>query len=97
MGRLEAAGSATACKTKERVIPTILSFLTDQLVFEPEETHAMSVAFEDACRALKLDDDARQAREAIAVRIIELVRRGERDPERLRERVLRTANEGESD
>jgi hypothetical protein len=52
----------------------------------------MSVAFEDVCRALKLDDDARQAREAIAVRIIELVRRGERDPERLCERVLRTAD-----
>jgi hypothetical protein len=55
----------------------------------------MSVAFEDVCRALKLDGDAR-AKETVAVKIIELARRGERDPERLRARVLREANAGES-
>ena len=60
-------------------------------MFEPEATHAMSMAFEEVCRILKLDGDAR-AKEAIAARIIELARRGERDPERLRERMLRDAN-----
>jgi len=73
----------------------ILPFLSDPAVFGPDETHAMSVAFEEVCRALKLDGDAR-AREAIAVRIIELARRGERDAERLRERVLRDASGGKS-
>jgi hypothetical protein len=32
-----------------------------------------------------------KAREVVAVRIIELARRGERDPDRLRNRVLREA------
>ena len=68
---------------------TIVQFMTDQSVFEPEVTQAMSTAFDDACRALKLTDGA--AREAVAVRIIELARRGERDPIRLSERVLRDA------
>jgi hypothetical protein len=39
---------------------------------------------------LKVDHD-QGAREVMAVRIIELARRGERDPERLRDRVLREA------
>ena len=77
-------------------MPAIGPFLRDQTAFEPESTRAMSVAFEDVCRVLKLDGDAR-AREAIAVRIIELARRGERDPERLRDRVLREANGGKTD
>jgi hypothetical protein len=77
-------------------MPAIGPFLSDKSAFEPESTHAMSVAFEDVCRILKLDGDAR-AREAIAVRIIELARRGERDPERLRDRVLREANGGKAD
>jgi hypothetical protein len=72
-------------------MPAILPFLTDHSAFDPEATRAMAAAFEDVCRALKLDGDAR-AREAIAGRIIELARRGERDPARLRERVLRDAN-----
>jgi hypothetical protein len=69
---------------------TILPFLKDS-VFEPEVTKSMSIAFEDACRELKLSEGAAREREAIAVRIIELARRGERDPARLRERVLREA------
>jgi hypothetical protein len=32
------------------------------------------------------------AREVVALRIIELAQRGERDPERLRDRVLRESN-----
>jgi hypothetical protein len=76
-------------------MPDIRPFLRNQSAFEPEATHAMAVAFEEVCRVLKLDGDA-QAREAVAVRIIELARRGERDPARLRERVLREANAGEA-
>ena len=70
---------------------TILPFLKNDTVFEPEATQAMSAAFDAACRALKLNDDAAREREAVAVRIIELARRGERDPARLSERVLRDA------
>ncbi len=70
---------------------TILPFLRNDSVFEPETTQAMSTAFDHACLALKLADDAAREREAVAVRIIELARRGERDPIRLSEHVLRDA------
>jgi hypothetical protein len=70
---------------------TILPFLKDRSVFEPELTHAMSMAFDEVCRALKLSNTAVGERETVALRIIEWARRGERDPARLRERVLRDA------
>lgn len=73
----------------------ILPFLKNQAVFDPEATLAMSEAFEQVCRALKLDGDT-WAREAIAKRIVELARRGELDPIRLRESVLLEANRGKS-
>lgn len=72
---------------------TILPFLRDQPVFDPEATQAISQAFDETCRALRLKETAAREREAVAVRIIELARRGERDPIRLRERVLREAGE----
>ena len=58
--------------------------------FGPVALRAMSAALEEVCRMLKVDHD-QGAREVIAVRIIELARRGEWDPERLRDRVLREA------
>jgi hypothetical protein len=67
----------------------IIPFLRDQSVFEPEVTQAMSTAFDEACRALKLSDTATYERETVAMRVIEWARRGLRDPARLREQVLR--------
>ena len=46
----------------------------------------MSMALDDVCAALKLRDGS--AKEVIAARIIDLARRGERSPTRLRNRVL---------
>jgi hypothetical protein len=66
----------------------ILPFLSDQSIFEPEATNAMTEAFVKVWQDLKLNGDT-GVREAIAVRIIELAQLGERDPERIRERVLR--------
>ena len=68
---------------------TIIPFLQDD-AFDPDELQAMSIALEEVCRTLQVNGDQR-ARETMAVRIIELARRGERDPERLRDRVLREA------
>jgi hypothetical protein len=51
----------------------------------------MSVAFDDVCRALNVPHTANGPREVIAKRIIELARRGERDPGRLRDRVITDA------
>jgi CO/xanthine dehydrogenase Mo-binding subunit len=61
------------------------------MVFEPEATNAMSMAFDEVCRALGIAVESVRERETIAVRIVELARRGERDAIRLRERVLREA------
>ncbi|MEA2938735.1 MAG: hypothetical protein QOC56_2239 [Alphaproteobacteria bacterium] len=76
-------------------MPDILPFLKSGSVFEPEATRAMSVAFDEVCRALGLNADA-HAKETIALRIIELARRGERDPDRLRRVVLEEAGGNES-
>jgi hypothetical protein len=69
----------------------IVYFLKDPAVFEPEVTHAMSTAFDDVCRALDLAASDTRGREAVAARVIELARRGERDPDKLRQRVLKEA------
>ena len=67
----------------------ILPFLKDQLVFPPEATHAMSVAFDEVCRALFVPDNAKAVREAIADKVIEHARRGEHDSDRLCDAVLK--------
>jgi len=67
----------------------MIPFLQDD-AFGPEALRAMSTALEEVCRMLKVDRD-QDAREVMAVRIIELARRGECDPKRLRGRVLREA------
>jgi hypothetical protein len=61
--------------------------------FEPEEIQSMSLALEDVCKALKIDGDE-SAREIIAVRIVELARRGVRGATGLRDRLLAEANSG---
>lgn len=70
---------------------TILPFLNGEPVFDPEALHAMSAALDQACGALKLPEDAARERETVAVRIVELARRGERDAQRLCERILHEA------
>jgi len=70
---------------------TILPFLKEQNVFDPEATNVMSTAFDAICAALEIPAADIRGRETVAVRILELARRGERDPIRLRERVLREA------
>jgi hypothetical protein len=77
---------------EETAMATIIPFLQDGQddAFDPDALRVMSTALEEVCQMLKIDHDQR-AREVIAVRIIELACRGERDPERLRDRVLREA------
>ena len=70
---------------------TILEFLRDELVFEPEHIQAMATAYDDVCKTLNLSEREARAREVIATRIIELAGRGERSPTHLRDRVLREA------
>jgi hypothetical protein len=69
----------------------ILGYPQDE-AFQPHDIKAMSMALDDLCKELKLDGKA-NAKETIAVRIIELARRGERSPTKLRDRVLHEAND----
>ena len=69
---------------------SIIPFLPDGMrlrdsVFEPHEIKAMSAAFYEVCEAMNLQDDS-SAKQIMAARIIDLVRRGECSPKRLRDR-----------
>jgi hypothetical protein len=52
----------------------------------------MGIAFDDACRALRLSDRTDLATELVAKKIIELAQRGEGDPDRLCSGVLNAFN-----
>jgi hypothetical protein len=59
----------------------ISKYLKDGSAFDPEDILTMSKAL------LAIDGDAR-ARETVAIRIIELVRRGEHNADRLRDQRM---------
>jgi hypothetical protein len=65
----------------------------DNAVFDPNDINAMSMALDDVSKVLKLDGNAK-AKEILAMRIIELARRGERSPKKLRDLLLQEANGG---
>jgi hypothetical protein len=72
---------------------TILPFLRNECAFEPKDVRAMAMAFEDVCKTLEVPPDAATLREVIAIRIVELAKRGERRQTVLRERVLKETGE----
>ena len=69
---------------------TILPFVKDG-VFDQKDITAMSMALDDVCKMLNLRDD-NSAKEVIASRIVDLARAGERNPTRLRDRILHEAD-----
>ena len=71
----------------------ILPFIKDDPAFDPEDTQAMVVALGEVCELLKLPEGSDRERQVIAIRIVELARRGERNAERLRDRVIKEAGE----
>jgi hypothetical protein len=60
-------------------------------VFDPEDIQTMSMALEEVCRVLRIGAGPGRDREVVAIRIIELARRGELEYRRLVERVLKEA------
>jgi hypothetical protein len=62
--------------------------LLENSVFGPEDIKAMTTAFEDALKTLGVTDRKSPVVEILAKNIIDLARRGERDPTRLREKAL---------
>lgn len=71
---------------------TIREYLRDRDSFNLANIQAMSSALDAVCVALKFPPAARGARQTVANRIIGLARHGEKDPARLRDRVLSEAN-----
>jgi hypothetical protein len=56
--------------------------------FDPETILAMGEAFDGVCKHLNDRRHPEVVREVIAKQIIETARRGERDPEKLRDSVM---------
>jgi hypothetical protein len=73
---------------------TITPFIKDHSAFDPKDIQSMSMALQDICSVLNIPSHETAAREVIAMRIIELARRGERSPTLLRDRLLKEANGG---
>jgi hypothetical protein len=66
---------------------SIRPFLGD-ISFDPEATHAMSLAFDQVCETLGLARKTDGATILVAKKVIEIASSGERDPERLSAAVL---------
>jgi hypothetical protein len=71
--------------------------LLQNIAFGPEEIAVMVAAFEDALRELGLANRADPATEIVAMRIIELAQRGERDRARLVERAVGNGSQAVSE
>jgi hypothetical protein len=65
-------------------------FSTDQ-AFDPEHIRAMGIAFENACRSLRLTGDDDRLTKAVASKIIQAANGGERDAERLYDAIMQWA------
>ena len=61
---------------------------TSNVSFDPEAMHAMSLAFDIACEALRGLGQVDSVQEIVATQIVGLAQEGERDPIRLCERAL---------
>ena len=64
-------------------------YLKGALVFDHELTQTMGTAFDEVCRALSVAAHAKDMRETIALKVIDIAGQGEHDPDRLRDAVLR--------
>jgi hypothetical protein len=71
----------------------IIELTAGNLAFGPQDIDAMSAALDAVCKLLNIRRNT-TAEELIALRIIELARRGERSSEALREHLLTESQGG---
>jgi hypothetical protein len=71
-----------------RGVASIIPFLRPRSDFDDEATRIMGEAFDAACKEIRDGEPRNTIHEAIAKRIIDAARRGERDPVRLRDIAL---------
>ena len=70
-------------------------FNADSGVFGPEDIKPIVAAFEDTLRAMRLVDRSDPVVTLVAKVVIEIAKQGERDPIRLREKVVQRLNDVE--
>jgi hypothetical protein len=94
---------AACCQQEARVfkracpeMPMSASDEHEQEAFGPDAIAVLAVALEDTLRQLRLVDRNDPAATMVAKKIIELARRGERDPIRLREQAVASFRKDES-
>jgi hypothetical protein len=63
---------------------------TLKTAFGPDDTAAMSVAFEEALKRLNVADHEVHIATLVAKKVVRLAKRGERNPARLTEGVIRS-------
>jgi hypothetical protein len=56
--------------------------------FDPETVRVLGLAFEITRAALRIEDENEAAKQVIAAELIKCAEQGERDPQRLSERIL---------
>ena len=61
--------------------------------FDPETKRVLGVAFELVCIALRIGDSDDDVKRALAMKIVEHVKVGERNPDIVCEQVLKTIRE----
>jgi hypothetical protein len=69
------------------MIARVIPFFRD-VSFDPDATHIMGQAFDDACKELHGTGQSDLVKSVIAKRIIQIAKKGERDPDQLRKHVL---------
>jgi len=65
-----------------------ITLLEIKTAFGPEDTAAMTAAFEDALKRLNVADRKAPMATSVAKKIVRLAKRGERNPTRLTEGVI---------
>jgi len=62
--------------------------IRDNPGFDPETAIVLAKIVDDVCERLYIDGDAQDLREAVAARIVNIARSGERDPVRIRNKIM---------
>ena len=76
------------CDSQPYVSDMPIILLEIKTAFGPEDTAAMTVAFEEALKRLNVADREASMATSIAKKIVRLAKRGERNPTRLTEGVV---------
>jgi hypothetical protein len=104
--RCDGMQTETVTRSKTKATPNrravMLELVVNEEAFDPETTHLLGSAFDAACRSARVSGalasgNGREAatRELLAKHLIAMVRRGERDPDRLVEEALRRLTDGQ--